>query len=68
MFLGSCVPQKKLKYLLDEEPKAHYENAFIKDYHVQPGDNLYIQVLGNGYCKPLIFSAFSRGSLPAVSE
>lgn len=46
MFLGSCVPQKKLKYLVDEEPKAHYENAFIRDYHIQPGDNLYIQVLG----------------------
>ena len=46
MFLGSCVPQKKLKYLLDEEPKKVYENSFQTEYKVQSGDNLYIQVLG----------------------
>lgn len=44
--LGSCVPQKKLKYLVDEEPKEHYGNDFKKDYLIQPGDNLYIRVLG----------------------
>lgn len=44
--MGSCVPQKKLKYLVDEEPKAHYDNDFKKDYLIQPGDNLYIKVLG----------------------
>ena len=46
MLFGSCVPQRKLKYLVDEEPKAHYETYFIKDYRIQPGDNLHIQVLG----------------------
>lgn len=46
VFLGSCVPQKKLKYLMDEEPRALYENEFLRDYKVQPGDNIYIQVLG----------------------
>jgi len=46
MFLGSCVPQKKLQYLLDEEPKAEYQNPYQTEYRIKPGDNLYIQVLG----------------------
>jgi polysaccharide biosynthesis/export protein len=44
--LGSCVPQKKLQYLIAEEPEEIYENTYKKIYNVQPGDNLYIQVLG----------------------
>jgi polysaccharide biosynthesis/export protein len=46
IFFGSCVPQKKLKYLIDEEPKVHYDNLHQRDYRIQPSDNLYIQVLG----------------------
>jgi len=46
--MSSCVPQRKMKYLMhrDHEPKEIYENTFRKDYLIQPGDNLYIQVLG----------------------
>lgn len=45
-FLGSCVPQKKLKYLIDEEPRDLYENPYQTEYRVRPGDNIYIQILG----------------------
>lgn len=46
IFLGSCVPQRKLKYLVDEHPKPFYENPVSDDYRLKPGDNLFIQVLG----------------------
>lgn len=46
IFLASCVPQKKLKYLIDEHPKPFYENPLLNEYLLQPGDNLFIQVLG----------------------
>jgi polysaccharide biosynthesis/export protein len=45
-FFGACVPQKKLQYLLDEEQQVRFENLHQPEYRIQPGDNLYIQVLG----------------------
>jgi polysaccharide biosynthesis/export protein len=48
LMMSSCVPQRKMKYLMhgDHEPRDLYENTYKKDYLVQSGDNLYIQVLG----------------------
>lgn len=45
--IGSCVPQKKIKYLQDI-PDEDTANAFINerelDYKIQAGDNLYIKI------------------------
>ncbi|HHN48652.1 MAG TPA: polysaccharide export protein [Bacteroidales bacterium] len=46
LFFGACVPQKRLQYLLDEEHQVQFENPHQPEYRIQPGDNLYIQVLG----------------------
>lgn len=47
ILLGSCVPQKKIKYLQDL-PKEDSTTAFVNDrslsYQIQPGDNLYIKI------------------------
>lgn len=45
-FFSACVPQEKLIYLSGDLPKSQFELAPIKEYKIQPGDNLYIQVLG----------------------
>lgn len=62
LVLGSCVPQKKLQYLIDEEPEAIYENTYKKIYNVQPGDNLYIQVLGLDTQTTALFSIQPGGA------
>ncbi len=46
IFLSSCVSQKKLKYLANDLPKSNYVHYPRQEYKIQPGDNLYIQVLG----------------------
>jgi len=35
-----------MKYLVEGHPKPFYENPLLHDYRLQPGDNLFIQVLG----------------------
>ncbi|MCF8234128.1 MAG: polysaccharide biosynthesis/export family protein [Bacteroidales bacterium] len=49
LLLGSCVPQKKIKYLQSkvEETQAqtNFENPRKFEYKIQPGDNLYIKIV-----------------------
>jgi len=47
LFLFSCVPQAKMKYLQDKEgDTARYQFQTLKpDYQIKPGDYLYIRVL-----------------------
>lgn len=51
MMFTSCVPQKKILYLQNEQlpydsalMSVVYENERTFDYKVQPGDNLYIRI------------------------
>lgn len=46
LFFSACVPQEKLIYLGEEIPRSQFELSPIREYKIQPGDNLYIQVLG----------------------
>ncbi|NLN95972.1 MAG: hypothetical protein GX128_07375 [Bacteroidales bacterium] len=46
LIFSSCISQKKLKYMVDDFPKSVYEHYPRQDYKIQPGDNLFIQVLG----------------------
>jgi polysaccharide biosynthesis/export protein len=49
MFLASCVPQKKIKYmqkLQEEDTTSVYLNKRTEDYKIQPKDNLYIKIVG----------------------
>lgn len=48
---SSCVPQKKMKYLMDDEAnlpaeQQSFENIHRNEYRMQPGDMLFIRVLG----------------------
>lgn len=50
MAFGSCVPQKKMRYLKEAEMVSealskNYVNDRSVNYKLQPGDNLYIRVM-----------------------
>ena len=47
--LFSCVPMKKVRYFQenlekDDSSKVEFENQYIFDYKIQPGDHIYIRV------------------------
>jgi polysaccharide biosynthesis/export protein len=49
IFLASCVPMKKIRYLQDEESKNDtvqtvFKKPDAKTYYVHKGDNLYIKI------------------------
>lgn len=49
VFLSSCVPMKKIRYLQDEDKKGDIKTEFSNktdtvEYRVHKGDNLYIKV------------------------
>lgn len=49
LLLGSCVPQKKIKYLQSKaeetQTQTNFENPRKFEYKIQPGDNLYIKIV-----------------------
>lgn len=48
LFLASCVPMKKIRYMQDvdrpETEKSDFVNPRTFDYTIHPGDNLYIKI------------------------
>jgi len=63
LLLFSCVPQQKVKYLQDtqgEKPKNVFENM-VNNYHIQPGDYLYIRLFTMDKDANEIFSDMSGG-------
>ncbi|HRY33975.1 MAG TPA: polysaccharide biosynthesis/export family protein [Bacteroidales bacterium] len=49
VLLTSCIPQKRIMYLQDRDggdTARVFDQAASRDYRLQPGDNLYIRVIG----------------------
>jgi polysaccharide export outer membrane protein len=47
LFMASCVPQKKIKFLQQQQEAdtaTHHPGKRDANYKVQPGDNLYVRV------------------------
>ena len=65
----SCVPQKKILYLQNEQMlndsvfmSIEYENERTFDYKVQPGDNLYIRIASLDEKFAAYFNSMNQGS------
>jgi polysaccharide biosynthesis/export protein len=71
LILGSCVTQKQVKYLQQqqkENPPTSFQNHRTSDYRIQSHDNLYIKVYGLDEKSFLFFNKESGISGSSATE
>ena len=66
VIVSSCVPQKKMIYMQvkdDTDTLSNFVNERKIDYRIQPGDNLYIQVVTLDQMTTMLLNPLSGGGV-----